>query len=236
MKDAGTPSLNRESWKTRGGATNQAPSPRRSRETFRIVLVVLGIGMLTLWTYWQTLFFFLGQSQLQHASDGTNTMLRAIVPLWLACFFPALGLGLGLYTFTHRLARNTSSSLTRPRKDYMTEAQTYIMLCTAICLFSVNYRILPLFPLMNYGSNRITDLLTRFPGGAANLWGGVTLVEQQAFIGALGMVVVFLQAWWIIQKRGGSRRNLGLLAASLLIVGLLIPWSGCLGLIPMSPL
>ena len=151
-------------------------------------------------------------------------MLRTVVPLWLACFFPALGLGLGLYTFTHRLPRNTSSSLTRPRKDYMTETQTYIMLCTAICLFSVNYRILPLFPLMNYGSDRISDSLI------------MTVVKQQAFIGVLGMVVVFLQAWWIIQKKGGSRWNLGLLAASLLVVGLLIPWSGCLGLMPMSPL
>ncbi len=202
--------------------TEQPPSPRGSRETFRIVLVVLGVGMLTLWTYWQTLFFFLGQSQLQHASNGANIMLQAIVPLWLACFFPALGLGLGLYTFTHRLPRNASSSLTRPRKDYMTETQTYIMLCTAICLFSVNYRILPLFPLMNYGSDRISDSLI------------MTVVKQQAFIGVLGMVVVFLQAWWIIQKKGGSRWNLGLLAASLLIVGLLIPWSECLGL--MSPL
>ncbi len=208
-----------------------------SREMFRIVLVVLGIGILTLWTYWQTLFFFLDQSQLHHASNETNTILRAIiVPLWLACFFPALGLGLGLYTFTHRLVRNTSSFLRRPRKDYMTESQTYIILCTAICLFSVNYRILPLIPLMNYGSNRATDLLMTFTGGAANLWGGVTVMEQQTFIGALGMVVVFLQAWWIIQKRGGSRWNLGLLAVSLLVVGLFIPWSGCLGLMPMSRL
>jgi hypothetical protein len=161
-------------------------------------------------------------------------MLRAVVPLWLACFFPALGLGLGLYAFTHRPARNTSPSLARPKKDYMTEAQTYLMLCTAICLFSVNYRILPLFPLMNYGSNQITDLLRIFPEGATNLWGGVTVLKQQAFIGALGMVVVFLQAWWIIQKRGGSRRNIGLLTVSLLVVGLLIPWSGCLGRMPMS--
>ena len=190
--------------------------------------------MLTLWTYWQTLFFFSGQSQLQHASNDASIMLRTIVPLWLACFFPALGLGLGLYTFTHRLPRNTSSSLTRPRKDYMTETQTYIMLCTAICLFSVNYRILPLFPLMNSGSDRITDLLMTFPRGAVSLRGDMTILEQQAFIGALGVIIVFLQAWWIIQKKGGSRRNLGLLAASLLIVGMLIPWSECLGL--MSPL
>ena len=160
-------------------------------------------------------------------------MLRAIVPLWLACFFPALGLGLGLYTFTHRLPRNTTSFLTRPRKDYMTETQTYIMLCTAICLFSVNYRILPLFPLMNYGSDRITDLLMTSPAGAENLWRGVTILKQQAFIGALGVVVVFLQAWWIIQKRGGSRWNLGLLAASLFVVGLFIPWSGCWNLMPL---
>ncbi len=214
--------------------TEQVPLSRGSRETFRIILVVLGVGILTLWTYWQTLFFFLSQSQLQHASNGANIMLRAVVPLWLACFFPALGLGLGLYAFTRRPARNTSSSLARPKKDYMTEAQTYLMLCTAICLFSVNYRILPLFPLMNYGSNQITDLLMIFPKGATNLWGGVTVLKQQAFIGALGMVVVFLQAWWIIQKRGGSRRNLGLLTGSLLVVGLLIPWSGCLGRMPMS--
>jgi len=85
---------------------------------------------------------------------------------------------------------------------------------------------------MNYGSDQITDLLMTFPVGETDLWGGMTVLEQQAFIGALGVVVVFLQAWWIIQKRGGSRRNLGLLAASLLIVGLLIPWSECLGLMP----
>jgi hypothetical protein len=216
--------------------TEQPPSPRKSHETFRIVLVVLGVGILTLWTYWQTLFFFSGQSQLQHASNGASIMLRTVVPLWLACFFPALGLGLGLYTFTHRLQRNASFSLTRSGKDYMTETQTYIMLCTAICLFSVNYRILPLFPLMNYEPDRVTDLLITFPGGAANLRGGLTVLEQQAFTGALGVVVVILQAWWIIQKRGGSRRNLGLLATSLLVVGLLIPWSGCLSLMPMSPL
>jgi hypothetical protein len=215
--------------------TEQPPSPRKSHETFRIVLVVLGVGTLTLWTYWQTLFFFSGQNQLQHASNGASIMLRAVVPLWLACFFPALGLGLGLYTFTHRLPRNASSSLTRPGKDYMTETQTYIMLCTAICLFSVNYRILPLFPLMNYGADRVTHLLITFPWGAANLWGGMTVLGQQAFTGALGVVVVILQAWWVIQKRGGSRRTLGLLAASLLVVGLLIPWSGCLSLMPMFP-
>lgn len=216
--------------------TEQPPSPRGRHETFRIVLLVLGVGMLTLWTYWQTLFFFSSQGQLQHASNGASIMLRTVVPLWLACFFPALGLGLGLYTFTHRLPRNTSSSPARSRMDYMTETQTYIMLCTAICLFSLNYRILPLFPLMNYGSDRISDLLMTFPEGAASLWGAMTIVEQQAFTGALGVVVVFLQAWGIIQKKGGSRRNLGLLAASLLVVGLLIPWSGCLGLMPMSPL
>ncbi len=190
--------------------------------------------MLTLWAYWQTLFFFSGQNQLPNSSSGANIMLGAIVPLWLACFFPALGLGLGLYTFTHRLPRNISSSLIRSRKDYMTETQTYIMLCIAICLFSVNYRILPLFPLINYGSDRFTNLLMTFPGSEASLWGGMTILEQQAFIGALGVVVVFLQAWWIIQKRGGSRLNLGLLTASLLVVGLVIPWSGYLSLI--SPL
>ena len=216
--------------------TKQPFSPPGNRETFRIVLVVLGVGILTLWTFWQILFFFSGQSQFQHASHGTSMMLRVIVPLWLACFFPALSLGIGLYTFTHRLPRNTSSSFTRPRKDYMTETQTYIMLCTAICLFSVNYRILPLFPLMNYRSDRITDLLMTFPGREASLWGGMTVLDQQALIGALGVVVVFLQAWWLIQKRGGSRRNLGLLAASLLVVGLFTPWSGCLSLMPMSPL
>ncbi len=214
--------------------TEQSPSPPGSRETFRIVLVVLGVGMLTLWAYWQTLFFFSGQNQLPNSSSGANIMLGAIVPLWLACFFPALGLGLGLYTFTHRLPRNISSSLIRSRKDYMTETQTYIMLCIAICLFSVNYRILPLFPLINYGSDRFTNLLMTFPGSEASLWGGMTILEQQAFIGALGVVVVFLQAWWIIQKRGGSRLNLGLLTASLLVVGLVIPWSGYLSLI--SPL
>ena len=205
-------------------------SSRGRQETFRIVLVVLGVGLMTLWTYWQTLFFLSGQSQLQHASYGASIMLRTIVPLWLACFFPALGLGLGLYTFTHRLARSASSLFPRTKKDFITEAQTYMMLCTAVCLFSVNYRILPLFPLMNYGSNRISESQVIFSEGAANL-----LIEQQAFIGALGVVVVFLQAWWIIQKRGGSRWNLGLLAASLCVVGLLITWSGCLGLMPMSP-
>ena len=202
----------------------QTPSPRGRQETIRILLVILGVGLLTLWTYWQTLFFFSGQTQLQHASNGASIMLRTVVPLWLASFFPALGLGLGLYTFTHRLPRNTSSSLTRPKKDYMTETQTYIMLCTAICLFSVNYRILPISPLVNGGVDPTSDLLI------------MTVVKQQAFIGVLGMVVVFLQAWWIIQKKGGRRWNLGLLAASLLVVGLLIPWSGCLGLMPMSPL
>ena len=185
--------------------------PRGRQETFRILLVILGVGLLSLWTYWQTFFFFSGQSQLQQASNGASIMLRMVVPLWLACFFPALGLGLGLYTFTHRLPRNGSSFLTRPRKDYMTETQTYLMLCTAICLFSVNYRILPLFPMVSYGPD----------------------VVQLAFIGALGVVVVFLQAWWNIQKRGGSRRNLGLLAASLFVVGLFIPWSGCLNLMPL---
>ena len=164
----------------------RTPSQRGRQETIRILLVILGVGLLTLWTYWQTLFFFSGQSQFQHASNGASIMLRTVVPLWLACFFPALGLGLGLYTFTHRLPRNASSSPARPRMDYMTETQMYIMLCTAICLFSVNYRILPLIPLMNYGSDRISDLLMTFPEEAASLWGGMTIVEQQAFTGALG--------------------------------------------------
>ena len=212
--------------------SKQSLSTPGRRETLRIVLVVLGVGILTLWTYWQTLFFLSGQSQIQHASNEASMMLQALVPLWLACFFSALSLGLGLYTFTHRLPRKISSPLTRPRKDYMTETRTYIMLCTAICLFSVNYRILPLFPLMNYRSDRTTDLLMTFPGRDASLWGGMTVFQQQAFIGVLGVVVVFLQAWWLIQKRGGSRRNLGLLTASLLVVGLVIPWSGCLSLIP----
>ena len=219
-------------YSTRIMKIERTPSPRGRQETFRILLVVLGVGMLTLWTYWQVLFFFSGQSQLQHASKGASIMLRTVVPLWLACFFPALGLGLGLYTFTHRIPRHTLSSLTRPGKDYITETQTYIMLCTAVCLFSVNYRILPLFPLMNYGSDRISELMMRFPEGAVNLWAGVTILEQLAFTSALGVVVVFLQAWWVIQKRGGSRRNLGLLAASLFVVGLFIPWSGCLSLMP----
>jgi hypothetical protein len=196
-------------------------SPRGRKETFRILLVVLGVGLLSLWTYWQTFFFFSYQSPLQHASNEANIMLRAVIPLWLACFFPALGLGLGLYTYTHRLPRKTSSFPTQPRKDYMNETQTYLMLCTAICLFAVNYRILPISPLVNGGVDPTSDLLI------------MTVVKQQAFIGVLGMIVVFLQAWWIIQKRGGSRRNLGLLAGSLLIVGLLIPWSGCLSLMPL---
>lgn len=213
----------------------QFPLPPRSRETFRIMWVVLGVGLLTLWTYWQTLFFLSGQSQLQHAFYGANIMLRMMVPLWLACFFPALGLGLGLYTFTHRLPRSTPSSFVRSKKDFITETQTYMMLCTAICLFLVNYRILPLFPLMNYGSNRVSESLMKFSGGSANLWEGMSVIEQQTFIGALGVVDVFLQGWWIIQKRGGSRWNLGLLAASLLVVGLLIAWSGCLGIMPRSP-
>ena len=115
----------------------------------------------------------------------------------------------------------------------MTETQTYIMLCTAVCLFSVNYRILPLFPLMNYGSDGVSELLMTFPHGAANLWGGVTVLQQQAFTGALGVIVVFLQAWWVIPKRGGSRRYLGLLAGSLFVVGLFIPWFGCLNLMPI---
>lgn len=198
---------------------------------FRILLVILGVGLLSLWTYWQTFFFF--SIQLQHASYGSNIMLRTVVPLWLASFFPSLGLGLGLYTFTHRIPRIASSFLTRPRKDYMTETQTYLMLCTAVCLFSVNYRILPLFPLTSYGSDQVSELLMRFPDGAANLWVGIAIVEQQAFIGALGAVVVFLQAWWVIQRRGGSRRNLGLLSMSMFVVGLFIPWSGCLSLIPL---
>ena len=179
------------------------------------MLVVLGVGILNLWTYWQTLFFFSGPSQPQHASSGASIMLQTVIPLWLACFFPALGLGLALYTFTHRLPRNTLSSLTRPKKDYLTKTQTYIMLCTAICLFSVNYRILPLIPLMNYGSDQVTDLSMTFPGGTEDLWGGISVLGQQAFTGALGVIVILLQAWWVIQKKGGSRRNLGLLAASL---------------------
>jgi hypothetical protein len=209
-------------------------SPRGRQETFRILLVILGVGLLTLWTYWQILFFFCGQIQIQQASNGSSIMLRTIVPLWLACFFPALGLGLGLYTYTHHLPRNASLFFTRRRKDYMTETQTYLMLCTAVCLFSVNYRILPLSPLINYGSDQIYELLMGSPEGGTNLWGGMTLLEQQAFTAALGAVIVFLQAWWIIQKRGGNRRNLGLLAGSLFFAGLLILWSGALDLI--SPL
>jgi len=196
----------------------RAPAPRGRQETIRILLVVLGVGVLTLWTYWQTLFFFSGQSQLQHASNGSIIMLRTVVPLWLACFFPALSLGLGLYTFTHRMPRNIFLSRVRQKPDHLTEAQSYMVLCTAICLFSVNYRILPIFPLVSGGLDQAGDMVI------------MTVVKQQAFIGILGMIVVFLQGWLVIRKKGGSRRNLLVLTASLSAVGLLIPWSGCLDL------
>ena len=177
-------------------------------------------------------------------------MAGIIVHLWLASFFPALGLGLGLYAFTYRLPRNTPLTVTRPVKVYRTmiDTQTYIMLITAICLFLVNYRILPIFPAISYGFIRSSELLIAFPEGASNLWkgvpdlweeatnlwGGITILKQLALTGALGVLVVFLQAWFVLQKKGVSRRNLCLLAAFLLVVGLIIPWSGCLGLLPMS--
>lgn len=230
--------------------TERTASPQGRHETFRILLVILGVGLLTLWTYWQILFFFSGLSPLQDVSNGADIIAGIVVALWLACFFPALGLGLGLYAFTHRLPRNTPLSVTRPMKvnRTMTDTQTYVMLLTAICLFLVNYRILPIFPLINYGSYRFSELLIALPKGASNVWkgvpnlwegainmrGGMTVLKQHALTGALGVLVVFLQAWLVLQKKGVSRRNLGLLAASLLVVGLVIPWSGCLGLLPMS--
>jgi len=231
--------------------SDRSSSPQGRQETFRIMLVIPGVGLLSLWTYWQILFFFSGLSPLTHVSGGADMLARMMVFLWLACFFPALGLGLGVYAFTCRLPRNTPLSLPRPIKVFrtMTDTQTYIMLLTAICLFWVNYRILPIYPLTNYGFVRSSELLIAFPEGPATLlkgvpnlwagavdpWGGISVLKQHALTGALGVLVVFLQAWFVLQKKGVRRRNLGLLTASLLAAGVLMPWSGCLGLMPMSP-
>ena len=212
--------------------TERTPLQQGRHEMFRIIFVILGVGLLSLWTYWQILFFFSGLSPLPPASNGADIMAGIIVHLWLASFFPALGLGLGLYAFTYRLPRNTPLTVTRPLKVYrtMTDTQTYIMLITAICLFLVNYRILPIFPAISYGFIRFSELLIAFPEGASNvwkgvpdlweeatnLWGGITILKQLALTGALGVLVVFLQAWFVLQKKGVSRRNLCLLAAFLL--------------------
>lgn len=144
--------------------TERTSSPQGRRETLRILFVILGVGLLTPWTYWQIRFFFSDLSPLQYVSNGPDIIAGIVVPLWMACFFPALGLGLGFYAFTYRLSRDTPLSVTRSVKVYrtMTDTQTYVMLLTAICLFLVNYSLSP-WLIIKSSIVKMVRLRVRFP-------------------------------------------------------------------------
>jgi biopolymer transport protein ExbD len=209
-------------------------APKWWHEPIRIGLTVAWVGALTLWTYMHVFFYFSGNPWWQTALEQASTTLRSAKPLWFAAFLPAFAFGLAWYTFSHTLGFQPSRSPIRCGLDRLTISQNYMTFCLAICLFLVNYRMLPVMSVMDDGAHRVSDALVPFHGEDCFGTRWFATVEIHVIVGALGLAVIFLRSWGILSRLGRSRANLSALTLALLAAGVLVPWSGFLDRIPTA--
>jgi biopolymer transport protein ExbD len=197
-------------------------------ELIRIGLTAAWVATLTLWSYYQGLWFYSGVGWRTHALRDASVFLRTIDPMWWVCFFSALAFGVGFYTFAHRPQRGGART---PSPYGLTRFATYqapMTLCLGICVYLLNWRVLPLLPLTTSGVDRASPLLLQFEWASVDMGRVPLALELQLLIAALGAGVVFLQAWSLVPRLGGSRLRLVLLVTIMLAVGSWVPMSGLL--------
>lgn len=212
----------------------QRPTARGWHEPVRNALIVIWVSILTLWMYHQALFFYCYPRLSQSTLEAANMVRRTVMPLWLACFLPALAVGLAVYAWSQRPLRDRLGSGVHCGLERLRAAQSHMTLCVALCLFVLNWRILYSTPMADAGWNRIGEPLTVFHWGRTVRWQGVGVLELQACIAAVAVGAMFLRAWELVRPDRGRRRNLLVLFLALSAAGLLAPTTGILYEMPSA--
>ncbi len=204
---------------------------RRLHEPIRFGTAFLWVGLLSLWTFYQGLWFYSFRPSFSSSLSTASAILRTVRPLWFASFFPSLAFGIAWYVFSHRLSSFRTTPVTCGI-DRLTISQTYASLCVAICAFTFNYRILPMLPLCTSGGDRASEHLLTLTWTSAE-WVPVSpVLEQQVLVGCLAAALIAVQAWGLLPRLGGNRRRLATLVGLLLIGGFGVPWFGLLETLP----
>jgi hypothetical protein len=207
--------------------------PRPWHEPVRITLTVLWIAALSLWLYYQTLFLYGCPRPYIDSATTASIALRTNLPLWLACFFPALAAGLGWYVFSHRICAPRSSPL-EIQRNRLAILNAHFSFCTGCCTFLLAFRILPIMPLATDGYERATAALRQFHWGPDDSLSHMDpVLERWVWVAALAVALVITQGWSVVGRMQGRRRHLVLVSSAMLLVGLIVPVVGVHDVVPL---
>ena len=195
------------------------------QEPVRLALTTLWIATLSLFTFYQGLWFFYASSWSDNSLSRVSVFANSIRPLWYMSFFPAVAFGLAWHAFSYRLLAPPPTGL-RSGFQRLERIRTYGGLCVGICAFTFNYRILPVFPLLTDGVERQSSRLFSFVYGPIDWFPLGRSFELQAFVGILAAAFVGTQTWGLLPRARKTRLRFAAFIVLLLAAGLITPGFG----------